>query len=73
MVQRYRIENQVLAAVVERGAWKLIVVPSASVIDVPLALDRLEGLIEVTYKNKSVLMFAEDIRERGTPISEASA
>jgi hypothetical protein len=50
----------------------VITVPGGSVIDVPLPLNGIRGLIEVTFNGETVLMFAEDIKERGTPVSEAS-
>jgi len=47
-------------------------VPSGSVIDVPIALNGIQGLIEVTFHGETVLMFAEDIRDRGKPVFGAS-
>lgn len=71
MAQRYLIKTPTSAAI-KQGPRKVITVPSGSVIDVPLTLDGVRGLIEVTFSGETVLMFAEDIRNRGNPVSEAS-
>ncbi len=57
----------------EGGARKLILVPRASVVDVPEPLYGLQGLVEVTFNGETVLMFAQDIRQRGKPVSRTSA
>jgi hypothetical protein len=73
MAQRYLIGTPTSAAIIEEGARKIITVPGASVIDVPQPLKGLQGLIEVTFDGETVLMFAEDIRQRGKLVSTASA
>ena len=71
MAQRYLIETPTPAAIAQ-SPRKIITVPSGSVVDVPLALNGVRGLIEATFNGESVLMFAKDIRRRGKPVSGAS-
>jgi hypothetical protein len=68
MAQRYLIALPTSAVTIEGGARKVILTAKDSVVDVSLPLHGLQGLIEVTVNGGSVLMFAEDIRERGKPI-----
>jgi hypothetical protein len=51
---------------------KVIVVPNESVVDVSLSLNGRQGLIEVRFNGETVLMFAEDIKQRGMPLAAAS-
>ena len=71
MAEQYRIEHPTSAAVVENGARKVVTVPSASIIDLQRPLNEVNGLIEVTFNGETVLMFAEDIRQRGKLLSRA--
>ncbi|SPF56191.1 hypothetical protein SBA4_80004 [Candidatus Sulfopaludibacter sp. SbA4] len=71
MAQWYLITTDTVAAV-EKSPRNVIMVPSGSVIDVPIALNGIQGLIEVTFHGETVLMFAEDIRDRGKPVFGAS-
>jgi hypothetical protein len=71
MAQRYVIATST-TAVNEQSPTKVFMVPSGSVIDVPVPLKGVRGLIEVTFKGEAVLMFAEDIRDRGKLVSGAS-
>jgi len=64
--------NTPTVAVIEQSPRRVITVPSGSVIEVPLSLNGIQGLIEVTFNGETVLMFAEDIRDRGKPVSTAS-
>lgn len=70
-MQRYLIGIPT-TAVNEKSPTKVFVVPSGSVIDVPVPLKGVRGLIEVTFNGEAVLMFAEDIKDRGKPVSAAS-
>lgn len=69
MAQRYLIAIPTSAVTIEGRARKVILISKDSVVDVPLPLNGLQGLIEVTVNGGTVLMFAEDIRERGKPVS----
>lgn len=71
MAQRYLITTPT-TAVNEQSPAKAFTVPSGSVIDVPLPLKGVRGLINVTFNGEGVLMFAEDIRDRGKLVSEPS-
>ena len=71
MAQQYLITTPT-SAVIEQSPRKIITVPRGSVIDVSLPLSGVRGLVEVTFNGETVLMFAEDIRDRGNPVSEAS-
>jgi hypothetical protein len=64
MAQRYVINAPVLVAV-QRNDKTVITLPSASVIEASEPVDSMKGLIEVTFKGETVLMFAEDLRMRG--------
>ncbi len=58
------------AVISETGMKKIITVPRASIIEAPRMLSDLAGLIEVTFKGATVLMFVEDIRERTQLIAQ---
>jgi hypothetical protein len=71
MLKRYSITTPTCAVRMEGGVNTAITLPNDSVVSVPLPLDDLQGLIEVTVNGETVLMFAEDIRRRGQPVSGA--
>jgi hypothetical protein len=73
MAQQYLITTPTSAVAIEGRERKVITVPNDSIVDVSRPLNGLEGLIEVTVDGQTVLMFAEDIRQRGKPVSRASA
>ncbi|MGC4053368.1 MAG: hypothetical protein QM757_29045 [Paludibaculum sp.] len=73
MVNSYLINSPTLVVIVQGSERTPITIPSASIIDVPQELDGLHGLIEVQFNGESVLMFAEDIRQRGKRVSKATA
>lgn len=68
MPQRYQLVTPTLVLTGQGHEQKPITLPSDSVIDVPRTLYGLEGLIEVQFNGETVLMFAEDIRQRGKPV-----
>ena len=68
MAQQYLIAIPTSAVTNKGVAHKVILIPKGSVVHVPLALKELHGLIEVTVNGETLLMFAEDIRERGHPV-----
>ena len=72
MAQRYAITTPTTGVSVHNGKRTAITIPKASVIEVAQALDGLQGLIEVTFKGEAILMFAQDIRQRGKPAAGAS-
>jgi hypothetical protein len=61
------------AVAMEDGTRKVMVVPNNSVVDVATPLTGTQGLIEVKLNGENVLMFAEDILQRGKRVSSASA
>jgi hypothetical protein len=73
MVQHYQIDTPTLVLAVEGIARMPIIIPSDSVIEVPRTLYGRQGLIEVQFNGTTVLMFAEDIRQRGRRVSKVSA
>lgn len=72
MARRYLIETPT-PAVIKQSPRTVITVRGGSVIDVPLTLNGVRGLIEVTFDGETRLMLAENIRHRGKPVSEAPA
>jgi hypothetical protein len=70
MHRRYAIESPTSAVAIQRTTRAVITVPRASIIQVAQAVDTLHGLIEATLNGETVLMFAEDIRQRGKLLPE---
>ncbi|MGJ5818838.1 hypothetical protein [Paludibaculum fermentans] len=70
MPQRYVINIPTLVVAIQGTAKMPITIPSASVVDVPQKVEELQGLIEVEFNGENVLMFAEDIKQRGKPVSK---
>jgi hypothetical protein len=70
MAQRYCITSAT-SAVVEQSPRKIITIPRGSVVVVPISLTGVQGLLEVTFNGETVLMFAEDLKARGTPVLDA--
>lgn len=50
-----------------------ITIPRSSVVDVPQTIEGLSGLISVKFNGESILMFAEDIQQRGRWLCESPA
>jgi hypothetical protein len=73
MPRRYVMSSPISAVAIQRSARTVITVPSASVIAVAQPVDALQGLIEVALNGETVLMFAEDIRQRGKLLTEPAA
>ncbi|MBN9662642.1 MAG: hypothetical protein J0H49_30870 [Acidobacteria bacterium] len=73
MPQRYQIIAPTLVLAVQGSGKKPITIPTDSMVDVPLTLYGRKGLIEVQFNGETVLMFAEDIRERGVRVARMSA
>ena len=68
--QWYIIDYPTLVVAVR--AWTPVTIPSTSIIEVPQTVDGLQGLIPVKWNGEAILMFAEDIRDRGMLVSTAS-
>ena len=73
MSQKYVIGTPTLVVTVRADAPTTLRLPCDSVIEAPESLTELRGLIKVRYNGETVLMFAEDIQERGMLVSTASA
>jgi hypothetical protein len=73
MAERYVLKTPTSVITMEDGTRKVMVVPSNSVVDVATPLTGIQGLIEVEVNGETVLMFAEDILQRGKRVSRASA
>jgi hypothetical protein len=73
MAQRYLLNTPTSAVTFERGTKKIVALPDNSVVDLQQPLDGLQGLIEVTLNGETLLMFADDIRQRAKPLRGASA
>jgi hypothetical protein len=71
--QRYVLKTPISAVTIESGTRKVISVPNNSVVDVAAPLTGIQGLIEVKLNGAIVLMFAEDILQRGKRVSSAFA
>ena len=72
MAQRYVITTPTSGVSVHNGVRVAMTIPKASVVEVAQPLDGLDGLIEVKFKGEAILMFAQDIRQRGKPAAGAS-
>lgn len=72
MSLQYILGTPTLAVAVHPHGKTVVTLPTASLIDVPDALESQDGLIGVGFNGETVLMFAQDIRERGRLVSSAS-
>jgi hypothetical protein len=71
--QRYVLSIPTSAVTTESGTRKVIVVPNNSVVDVAAPLTGIQGLVEVKLNGETVLMFAQDILQRGKRVSSGFA
>ena len=65
MAQRYSLLSPTLARIPEDGSHGTMTIPQNAVVEVFSDVGDRKGLISVTFEGHLVLMFAEDIRERG--------
>ena len=72
MSQRYVICSPTLVVLLHADATRTATLPCDSVIEAPESLNELRGLIKVRFNGENLLMFAEDIQERGMLVSSAS-
>ena len=72
ITERYVLKTPTSAVTMEDGTRKVRVVPNNSVVNVATPLTGTPGLIEVELNGETVLMFAEDILQRGERVSGAS-
>jgi hypothetical protein len=63
MVQRYLLDSPTIAFTSTDGS--VMMIPKDSIVEVSLALPDRHGLIEVGFGDQVVMMFTEDIRQRG--------
>jgi len=73
IAERYVLKTPTSAVTMDDGTRKVVVIPHNSVVDVATTLTGTEGLIEVELKGETVLMFAEDLLQRGERVSSTSA
>lgn len=72
-MQRYKIDIPTLVVAMQGAARMPITIPRSSVVDVPQTIEGLSGLISVKFNGESILMFAEDIQQRGRWLCESPA
>ncbi len=72
MLQRYCLQSATLAVVVRDGQKDLITLEVGAVIEVD-ASARTSGLVDASWRGEIISLFAEDIRDRGTPVISAVA
>ena len=66
MAQRYSLQTPTIAQIPDDGSHGTMLIPKDSIVEVFSELGNRRGLIPVTLAGHLILMFAEDIRERGT-------
>ena len=65
---RYRITNPTIALFEEDGHYVARTVPSGAIIRVDSAAFDGDKLLDVTWENKKVMMFTQDLRSRALPL-----
>ena len=69
-IGRYRLKSPTMALFLEEDRHVARTIPAGAFI----SIDHVDGdrLVEVTWDDKKVLMFAQDVRSRGEKIGEIS-
>ena len=71
-IGRYRIKHPTIALFHEDGRHIAHTVPAGAFITVDSAAFNGNRLVDVTWDNKKVLMFARDVRSRAERVDQAS-
>jgi len=67
-LEKYRIESPTIALFLEEGRHVAHMVPKGSMITIDGKTFNGDKLVEVTWAEKVVMMFTQDIRSRGKKI-----
>ena len=67
-LEKYRIESPTIALFLEEGRHVAHMVPKGSTISIDGKTFNGDKLVEVTWADKVVMMFTQDIRHRGVKI-----
>lgn len=66
--QRFRIQTPTLAIQSQDGHTISVMIPQGAIVEVVDGLLAGSRLVDVTWEDKSVMMFTIDLRERGARI-----
>ena len=66
--QRYRMKTPPLAIVAHDGQNASVTIPKGGEAEVVDGAVGDNGLVDVSWEGKSVMMFTNDIRDRGEPL-----
>jgi hypothetical protein len=67
---RYRITEPTIAVVEEEGRHVSYTVPIGAVVSADMNSLQRNGLVDVVWSEKPVMMFAQDLRSRSRPLNE---
>lgn len=68
-MERYLIGTPTTAVRTRDGQKDAFLLPGGSVVETPTSIEGKSGLVEVSLDGESIVMFAEDIQQRGRVIS----
>jgi len=69
---KYRINTPTIALFIEEGRQVARTIPGGTEVTVDESAITVDRLIEVRWRETTVMMFAQDIKSRGTKINETS-
>ena len=68
--QSYRLQRETYAVFTSQGSPVILTIPSGGIITVSQRASSKTGIVEVTWGNKIVKMFAADLDRRGERVNE---
>jgi hypothetical protein len=69
-IRRYRIQSPTIALFVEEGRHVAHTVPAGAIVAIDSEAYSDNKLVDVVWEEKTVMMFAQDVRSRGEKIEE---
>ena len=69
---RYRIKQPLIAVFYENGRHAGCTIPAGALIEIDSAVIDVQGLVNVTWMRKEVMMFAQDLRSHSERVEEPS-
>lgn len=64
-LRRYRMSKPTIALVIEEGRHVARTIPEGDIVAIDATLPDSSKLVEVTWNEKTVLMFSQDVKNRG--------
>ena len=68
--QRFRLAKSTLGFCLNASDKSCIAVPAGAIVELPPAIPNAERFVDVKWEGRSLVMFIQDIRERGTALIE---